>query len=60
MVGPVVELANLAETAANTDIDVSVIVPTLNESANLPLLVPQVAAALAGRTFEILIVDDNS
>jgi dolichol-phosphate mannosyltransferase len=49
-----------AETASDTDVDVSVIVPTMNESANLPLLVRQVATALAGRTFEILIVDDDS
>jgi dolichol-phosphate mannosyltransferase len=49
-----------AETNSDPQIAVSVIVPTLNESANLPLLVPQVAAALEGRVFEILIVDDNS
>jgi dolichol-phosphate mannosyltransferase len=39
---------------------VSVIVPTLNEAANLPLLVPRVAAALAGVAYEILIMDDGS
>ncbi len=39
---------------------ISVIVPALNEGENLPLIVPQIAAALAGRSFEILIVDDNS
>jgi dolichol-phosphate mannosyltransferase len=40
--------------------EVSVIVPALNESANIPLLVPRVAAAMGGRSFEIIIVDDNS
>jgi len=40
--------------------EVSIIIPTLNEAANLPVLVPQIAAALDGRTYEILIVDDNS
>ena len=39
---------------------VSVIVPTLNEGENLPLLLPRVAAALAGRAYEVLIVDDGS
>ena len=39
---------------------VSVIVPTLNEAANLPLLVPRISAALAGRHYEIIVVDDNS
>ncbi len=39
---------------------VSVVVPAWREAENLPLLVPRVAAALAGRTFEILVVDDGS
>lgn len=43
-----------------SELDVSVIVPTLNEAANLPLLVPQVAEALSGWSFEIIVVDDNS
>ncbi len=41
-------------------VDVSVVVPTLNEAQNLRLLVPRVAAALVGRSYEIVIVDDNS
>jgi glycosyltransferase involved in cell wall biosynthesis len=32
----------------------------LNEAENLPVLIPRIAAALAGRTHEILIVDDSS
>ena len=39
---------------------ISIIVPTLNEAENLPLLVPQIDAALANRTYEILLVDDAS
>lgn len=39
---------------------VSIVVPTLNEAENLPLLVPRVAAAMTGRPYEILIVDDDS
>jgi len=39
---------------------VSVIVPTVNEAENLPLLLPQIAAALSGRAYEVLIVDDAS
>jgi dolichol-phosphate mannosyltransferase len=39
---------------------ISVIVPTLNEAENLPQLVPRVAAALTGREFEIIVVDDDS
>jgi dolichol-phosphate mannosyltransferase len=40
--------------------DLSVIVPAWNEAENIPLLVPRVAEALAGKSFEIIIVDDGS
>jgi dolichol-phosphate mannosyltransferase len=41
---------------------VSVIIPTLNEAENLPVLVPRVAEVLRGRglKFEIIVVDDDS
>jgi dolichol-phosphate mannosyltransferase len=41
---------------------VSIIVPTYKEAENLPLLVPQVASALApyGWAWELIVVDDNS
>ena len=40
--------------------DVSVIVPALNEAANLPELLRRVDAALAGRAYEVVVVDDRS
>jgi dolichol-phosphate mannosyltransferase len=40
--------------------EISLIIPTLNEAENLPVLIPRIAAALEGRSYEILIVDDNS
>jgi dolichol-phosphate mannosyltransferase len=40
--------------------EVSVIIPTLNEAENLPLLVPQITEALAGREYEVIVVDDGS
>jgi dolichol-phosphate mannosyltransferase len=40
--------------------EISVIVPTLNEAPNLPVLAARVQAALEGRRYELLIVDDNS
>jgi dolichol-phosphate mannosyltransferase len=40
--------------------DVSIIVPTINESENLPALMQRISAALAGVDFEVIIVDDNS
>lgn len=39
---------------------VSLIVPTLNEAENLPRLLARIDAALAGRSYEVLIVDDGS
>ncbi len=40
--------------------DVSLVIPTLNEADNLPTLMQRIDAALAGRRYEALIVDDNS
>jgi dolichol-phosphate mannosyltransferase len=39
---------------------VSIIIPTLEEAANLPLLIPRIAGAMRGRPYEILVVDDDS
>jgi dolichol-phosphate mannosyltransferase len=39
---------------------ISLIIPTLNEAENLPTLVAEIADALSGRSYEILIIDDNS
>lgn len=41
-------------------LDLSVIIPTLNEADNLALLVPRLHAALSPRRYELIIVDDNS
>jgi len=40
--------------------EISLIIPTLNEAENLPLLLPKIAAALSGRDWEAIIVDDAS
>lgn len=39
---------------------ISLIIPTVNEAENLPVLVQQIDQALHGRDYEILIIDDNS
>lgn len=39
---------------------VSVVVPVHNESDNIPVLVQEIAAALAGRSFEAIFVNDGS
>ncbi len=41
-------------------VELSIIIPTLNEAENLPLLIPQIAAAVGTRAYEVLVVDDNS
>jgi len=40
--------------------DISIIIPALNEAPNLAPLADQISAALAGCSYEIIIVDDNS
>jgi dolichol-phosphate mannosyltransferase len=39
---------------------VSIIVPTLNEARNLPLLLPRVAVVMGETAYEVIIVDDDS
>ncbi len=38
----------------------SLILPTYNESENLPVLLPKIGEALKGRDYEVIIVDDDS
>ena len=40
--------------------ELSVVVPTFNERANVPILVERLARVLAGSEWEVLFVDDNS
>ncbi|MFZ0374284.1 MAG: glycosyltransferase, partial [Xanthobacteraceae bacterium] len=40
--------------------ELSVVVPTYNERANIPILVERLAHVLAGCDWEVLFVDDNS
>ena len=40
--------------------DLSLVVPVYNERDSLPLLIGEIAAALAGRRYEIVAVDDGS
>lgn len=39
---------------------VSIVIPCRNEAANLPLLIDEIAAAMTGRAFELIVVDDGS
>jgi len=41
-------------------VDISIVVPTYNENANIVILVDRLAAALSGRRFEVIVVDDDS
>ncbi|MEM9740568.1 MAG: glycosyltransferase family 2 protein [Pseudomonadota bacterium] len=40
--------------------DLSVVIPCKNEAENLPILIAEIAAALDGRSFEVLVIDDGS
>lgn len=39
---------------------ISIVIPCRNEAENLPLLLDEIEAAMAGRTFEVIVVDDGS
>jgi dolichol-phosphate mannosyltransferase len=41
-------------------LEVAVVVPTLNEAANVAALIDQLSVVLAGRGWEVVFVDDNS
>ena len=40
--------------------DLTILVPARNEAENLPGLMEEIRSALAGRTFEVIVVDDGS
>lgn len=39
---------------------ISIVIPCRNEAANLPLLLDEIEAAMAGRDFEVIVVNDGS
>jgi len=41
-------------------LDIAVVVPTFNEAANVACLIEKLDEALAGRSWEVIFVDDNS
>jgi dolichol-phosphate mannosyltransferase len=41
-------------------LDLAVVIPTFNEVRNVPLIIAKLDAALAGRTWEAIFVDDDS
>lgn len=45
---------------AQTNVEVSVILPTYNEAANISLIIPRLEAVLGSFAYEILVMDDNS
>ena len=45
---------------SETLLELGIVVPTFNERANVPLMVAKLDAALAGRRWEVIFVDDNS
>ncbi len=57
---PLRETSDAAITSPRAQPQISLIIPALNEAETSPLLLRRIAAALAGRPYEVLIVDDNS
>lgn len=52
--------APIRKVALRTPAELSIVVPTYNEAANVELLVEAVAAALPGTRWELVFVDDHS
>ena len=52
--------AKSAKTSPASGIEISILVPVMNESGNIAPLVDEICDALAGRSFEIIYVDDAS
>jgi len=50
----------LAAVALPTALECAVIIPTLNEHDNIPVMVAALETALAGRAYEVIFVDDWS
>ena len=45
---------------ADAPLNISIIVPALNEALNLPKLAERINAALSGQSYELMIIDDKS
>jgi dolichol-phosphate mannosyltransferase len=54
------EIGDAPATAALKPLELTVVVPTFNEAANVPLLIGRLAKALAGIAWEVVFVDDDS
>ncbi len=48
------------QAAAARPVELSVVVPTYNESENVPLLIEKLSAVLTGISWEVIFVDDDS
>lgn len=53
-------ISPLPRAEAHDSLYVSVLIPAKNEADNLPSLLAEVATALAGEAYEIIVVDDGS
>lgn len=50
-----------ATPVAETDFcEVSIVVPTINEAENLPMLIKRIGTVMANAVYEVLIIDDGS
>jgi dolichol-phosphate mannosyltransferase len=50
----------IAAPASAAPVELSVVVPTFNERANLPVLVEKLRGCLVGVSWEVIVVDDDS
>ena len=56
----VISLDKPTKAVVTSRYDLSVVVPTLNEAKNIPILYASLQTVLSGLRWELVIVDDNS
>ncbi len=47
-------------SAEASEPDVTIVIPAKDEADNLPILIDEIAAAMTGRRFEVIVIDDGS
>ncbi|MGB2288533.1 MAG: glycosyltransferase family 2 protein, partial [Candidatus Puniceispirillaceae bacterium] len=52
--------ASVSSAPASNSIEISVLVPVMNEAGNIAPLIDEICAVFNGRRFEIIYIDDAS
>ena len=53
-------MASNTISAESKEPDVTIVIPAKDEAENLPILIDEIAEAMSGRQFEVIVIDDGS